>query len=59
MVNGIRIIFPCGLNKGLGSKFCVGSQVRNEMPEDGNDWLKGCECNNDKNPNTLINKKKY
>ena len=28
MVNGIRTSMPHGLNKGRGSKLCVGSQVQ-------------------------------
>ena len=30
MVNGIRIIYHRGLNKGFGSKFRIGSKVRQE-----------------------------
>ena len=30
MVNEIRIIYPCGLNKGFGLKFCEGYQIRRE-----------------------------
>ena len=37
-VNGIRASEPCGLNKGCGLKFHVGSQVRQEKPEEG--WSK-------------------
>ena len=32
---GIRTIFPSGLNKGFGSKFCVGFRVRQETTEEG------------------------
>ena len=41
MVNGIRTLYPHGLNKGYGSKFCVGSQVHHEAPEEGQrtHWL--------------------
>ena len=35
MVNGIRASDPHGLNKGDGFKFCVGSQVQQETPEEG------------------------
>ena len=35
MVNGIKTIYPRGLNKGFGSNFCVGSQVWHESPEEG------------------------
>ena len=34
MVNGIGTSDPCGLNKVLGSKFRVGSRVR-QKPEEG------------------------
>ena len=34
MVNGIRIIYPSGLNKGISLKFCVGSRVQHEIPEE-------------------------
>ena len=33
MANKIRAIDPGGLNKRSGSKFCIGSQVRQETPE--------------------------
>ena len=58
MVNGIEASNPCGLNKGCGSKFCVGSWVRQETPKEG--WEthqpKCCEYNNkneDNSPKTL------
>ena len=52
MVNGIRIIYPGGLNKGFGSKFSEdfqvlreGSRVQQETPKerhiDRNGWLVG------------------
>ena len=60
MVNGIRTSDPRGLNKGHGSKFRVGSQVR-QTPEEA--WRtyrpKCCEDNykdEDKNPKTLNDK---
>ena len=62
MVNGIRTSDPPpGLNKGCGSKFCVGFQVQ-QTPEEGRRtyWSKCCECNNkdeDNNPKTLNYKK--
>ena len=31
MIDGIKIISPCGLNEG----FCVGSWVRHEKPKEG------------------------
>ena len=63
MVNGIRASNPCGLNKGHGSKFYVGSQVRQETPEEGErtHWLKR-EYNNkneDNSPKTWNDKKKH
>ena len=63
MVNGIKTIYPQGLNNGFGSKFSIGSQVWQEVPEES--WriyqLKQCEYNNkdeDNSPNTLNDKKK-
>ena len=35
MVNGIRASDPCGLHKGCGLKFHVGSRVWQETPEEG------------------------
>ena len=35
MVDGIRTIYPSGLNEGFGSKVHVGSRVRHETPEEG------------------------
>ena len=35
MVNEIRTIYTCGLHNGFGSKFCVGSWVQQETPEEG------------------------
>ena len=48
MVNGIRASDPHGLNKGCGLKFCVGSRVWQETPEEGQMTyrLKRCEYNN-------------
>ena len=48
MVNGIGASKPRGLNKEHGLKFCVGSQVRQETPEEGwrTYWPKHCEYNN-------------
>ena len=37
MVNRIRTIYSHRLNKGFGSKFCEGSQVWQDTPEDG--WI--------------------
>ena len=61
MVEGIRASKPCGLNKGHGSKFRVGSQVRQETPEEGQRTyqLKCCDYNNkdeDNSPKTLNDK---
>ena len=49
MVNGIRATDSCGLNKVRGSKFCVGSQVWQETPEEGErtHWPKWREYNKD------------
>ena len=35
MGDKIRTIYPCGLNKGFGSKLCVGSQVQYKPTEEG------------------------
>ena len=61
MVNGIRTIYPRGLSKGFGLKFCVGSRVRHETPEEGRRMhrLKRCEYNEkdeDDSPNRLSDK---
>ena len=61
MVNGIRTIYPHGLNKELSWKFCVGSQVCHETPEEGQRIYqpKCCEYNNkdeDNSPNVLSDK---
>ena len=64
MVNGIRTSDPRGLNKGRGSKFRVGSRVRQETPEEGR-WThqpKRCENNNkdeDNSPKTLNDKNRF
>ena len=57
MINGIRTINPCGLNKVFDSKFHVGSQIWQETPEKSlrTHWRKSCEYNRkdeDNNPNT-------
>ena len=58
MVNGTRASDPCGLHKGHGSKFCVGSRVQLVTPEEGL-WtyrLKHCEYkikDEDNSPKTL------
>ena len=58
MVNGIRKIYLRILNKGFSSKFCVGSRVRHETPQEGRKIYrpKRCAYNNegeDKSPNIL------
>ena len=57
MVNGIRTIYSCELNKGFSSKFCAGFRVQHETPEEGQNmhWLKHCENNKDEDnsSNTL------
>ena len=35
MVKGNRTIYPHGLNKGFGWKFCVGSWGLHETPKEG------------------------
>ena len=61
MVNGIRASEPRELNKGCGLKFCVGSHVQQETPEEGQrtHQPKYCEYNNkdkDNIPKTLNDK---
>ena len=63
MVNGIRASNPYGLKKGRGSKFRVGSQVRQETLEEGRKTYrpKCCEYNHkdeDNSPKTQNDKKK-
>ena len=47
MINGIGTSDPRGLNKGRGSKFCIGSRVR-QTPEEGQRTYqpKRCEYTN-------------
>ena len=61
MINKIRTIHPQGLNKEFGLKFCKGSRVRHETPEESQrtHWPKHCECNNEdeiNSPSTLSDK---
>ena len=63
MGNWIRLIYPNELNKGFSSKFCVGSWVWHETPEEGRSMhqLK-CEYTNkdeDISLNILTDKKIY
>ena len=55
VVNGIRTMYSSGLIKGFSSKFCMGSYVQNETPEEG--WrmhqLKRCVYNNEDEDNSL------
>ena len=55
MINRIRTSDSQGLNKGHGSKFCVGSWVCQETPEKGRmtHWPKRCEYNNKDEDNSL------
>ena len=61
MVNGIRTIYTCGLNKEFSLKFCMGSPVWHQILEEGprRYRLKCCEYNNegeDNSPNSLSDK---
>ena len=63
LVVRIRTSDPCGLNKGCGSKFCVGSWVQ-QTPEKGRRTYqpKHCEYNNkdeDNSPKNLNDKKAF
>ena len=53
MVNGIRTIYPCGLNKGFNLKFCLESRVQHEAAQEGRSThrLKHCEYNNEDEDN--------
>ena len=55
LVNGIRKIYPNGLNKGFTLKFHADSWVWQETPEEGErpHWLKCCEYNNKDEDNSL------
>ena len=55
MVNGIRVSSPCGIKKGRGLKFYLGSQVWQETPEEGQRTyrLKHYEYNNKDEHNSL------
>ena len=61
MVNKIGTSDTCGLNKGRGSKFHVGSWVQ-KIPKEGQRtyWLKRCEYNTKDEDNSLktLNEKK-
>ena len=54
MVNRIRTVYPHGLNKSYRSKFCVGSKVQYETPEESwrTYWPK-CSEYNKKEVNSL------
>ena len=60
MANGIRTGDPRGLNKGRGSKFRVGSRIR-QTPEEGRRTYRPKRCGNnnkdeDNSPKTLNDK---
>ena len=63
MVSGMRTGYPRGLNKGLGSKFCDGSQLQEgsrvgqEIPEEGRraHRPKRCTDNNEEEDNSSNN----
>ena len=62
MVNRIRTIYACGLNKEFSLRLCAGSRVQYEIPEESRRMtqLKCCESNNedeDNRPNILSDKK--
>ena len=48
MVNKIGTVQPRGLDEGFSSRFCVGSRLRHETPEEGQRTYqpKRCEYNN-------------
>ena len=55
MVNRIGTVYPCGLNKGFGLRFCVGSWVWDDTPEESQRAYrpKCCEYNNADEDNSL------
>ena len=57
MINGIIITKRRGLNKGFGSKFRVGLQIRQETPEEGRRThrQKRCEYRNEINSPISLN----
>ena len=63
IVNRIGIVFPCGSNKGLSSRFCVDSRIRHETPEEGRRtyWSKRCEYINKDvvNSQNILRKNNY
>ena len=63
LVNETRTIYPHGLNEGFSSKFCVGSRVQQETPEEGQKkhQPKHCEYNNkdDNDSQNTLNDKNY
>ena len=61
-VNEIRTIYPCRLNKEIGSKFCVSSQVQQEIAEEGwkTNQLKHSKYDNkDDNSPNILNDENY
>ena len=56
MINGIRIIYPSGLNKGFSSKFWVGSRVRHETPAKAEGHVGRKNEDEDNSPNILSDK---
>ena len=48
MVNKIGTVYPCGLNEGFSSRFCVESRVWHKTPEEGQKTyqMKCCDYNN-------------
>ena len=54
IVNGMRTIYPCGLNIGFNSKSCSDSQVQHETPEEGKKMHQlNCEYNTEDEYNSL------
>ena len=59
MVDKIRTVYPCGLNKGFKSRFYIGSRVRHETQEEGRKKYQSKRCvykDEDNNPNVLNDK---
>ena len=59
MVNGIQGTDARGLNKGRGSKLCLGCRVRHETPEEARRtyWPKRCEYKDENNSLKNLNDK--
>ena len=61
MVNSIETVYSCGSNKGFSLRFCVGTHVQHETPEEGQRTYQLKHYNNKNevsNPNILNDTRK-